>query len=72
MTKQEMIKAIADLDNESKKEFYDILRAEGFMENDIFTIQSAEFFYKMFYHDGFYEAVKSSISEVVCREILGA
>ena len=70
MTQKEMLETIASLNNEAQNKFYESLRAQGFTEQDIFTIQSMVFYYKMYYNEGFYKAVKDAVCESVTKEIL--
>lgn len=65
----EILDTIVQMSEFKQECFYNTLRSNGLTEEDIFTIQSAVFYHKLFTDVDFYNAVKTGITEAVVRDI---
>ena len=64
-----IIGLINTLNNNEQNIFYNLLRGNGFSEEDIFAVQSAVFYHKLFTDISFHHAVKNAICEQLKEEI---
>lgn len=68
MDQKEIIRSVAYMSNENQVKFYAGLKANGLTDDEIDTIKSMVFYYKLFEDRTLYQAVEKSIGEQIYQE----
>lgn len=61
MTQRDIVKAIAEMNNERQNKVFENLRSNGLTEKEVNTIREMVFFYKLYNDKTFYDATVEAL-----------